>query len=263
MKIFYSESLPDYKSYTFNYGIYCLKEDQAELPMIYDKGFLPYTGNVSLEYDIFYLARSLRVDLNDFEDTSENRRINRKMADLQIEVDLHEKNEFLAGHRRFKDFAMAYCEARIGEAMPEERLDYILTRTTGTNILSFTLDDEPVGYVLAVLQGSMLHYWFSFFDVQMMETHPLGKWMMWKSITMAKDLGLKQVYLGTCYGTKSLYKVRDHRGLAYYDGFRWNKDMSLLKSLCKSDIHANPADQFKRSNDANDYLKQIFEWPNE
>lgn len=261
MKIFYSESLPDYKSYTFNYGIYCLKEDQTELPAIYDKGFLPYTGNVSLEYDIFYLARSLRVDLSDFEDTSENRRIGRKMADLDIELGLHEKAEVLARDDRFKDFAMAYCEARIGDAMPKERLDYILSRSTGTHILSFTLDNEPVGYVLSALQDSILHYWFSFFDVKMMEVYPLGKWMMWKSIKLAKERGLKQVYLGTCYGTKSLYKVRDHRGLAYFDGYRWNKDMNLLKSLCKSDAAANPADQFKRSNDANDYLKQILTAP--
>ncbi len=261
MKIFYSESLPDYDSYTFNYGIYCLKEDQAELPVIYDKGFLPYTGNVSLEYDIFYLARSLRVDLSDFEDTSENRRVVRKMANLDIEVGFHEKVDFLARDSHFKDFAMAYCDARIGAAMPKERLEYILSRSTGTHILSFILDNEPLGYVLCALYDSMLHYWFSFFDVKMMEVHPLGKWMMWKSITLAKERGLKQVYLGTCYGTKSLYKVRDHRGLAFFDGYQWNKDIQLLKSLCKSDADAKPADQFKRSNDANDYLKQVLKLP--
>jgi len=82
MNIFFSENHPDYSTYTFNYAIYCIKEAQNELPKIYEKGFLPYTGNLKIAADIFYLARSLRVNLERFTDTSENRRINRKITDL-------------------------------------------------------------------------------------------------------------------------------------------------------------------------------------
>ena len=66
MKIFFSENNVDYGTYTFNYAIYAQKESMAELTEIYDKGFLPYTGNINIESDLFYLARSLRVDLQNF-----------------------------------------------------------------------------------------------------------------------------------------------------------------------------------------------------
>ncbi|MDH3648439.1 MAG: hypothetical protein OEQ53_02095, partial [Saprospiraceae bacterium] len=85
------------------------------------------------------------------------------------------------------------------------------------------------------------------------------KWMMWKTIQWAKDEGLSSVYLGTCYGTKSLYKVRDHLGLSFFDGYKWNTDMTLLKSLCKSDEDSSMADQLKRADEPNDYLKTLLQ----
>ena len=58
---------------------------------------------------------------------------------------------------------------------------------------------------------------------------------MFSVINWSADHNLKHVYLGTCYGTKSLYKVRDFKGLAFFDGNKWNSDMKLLKVKCKSD----------------------------
>lgn len=86
MKIFYSENTVDYSSYTFSYAIYALREGLEDVSPIYDKGFLPYTGNITLEKELFYSARSLRVDLSRFEDTSENRRISRQMEPLEVQL---------------------------------------------------------------------------------------------------------------------------------------------------------------------------------
>jgi len=82
MQIFKSESLVDYGTYTFNYANYCIKEDQNEIPDIYSKGFLPYSNNVELQYETYYLARSLRVELVNFKETSENRRVKKNIAEL-------------------------------------------------------------------------------------------------------------------------------------------------------------------------------------
>ena len=81
----------------------------------------------------------------------------------------------------------------------------------------------------------MLHYWYSFFDVAYLKSHSLGKWMMWRTIHWAKENNLDYVYLGTCYKEKALYKVRDHKGVEFFDGVRWNEDVELLKYLCKKD----------------------------
>ena len=236
MKIFYSENNVDYSSYTFNYAIYCVKETQEELPAIYDKGFLPYTGNILLDKNIFYLARSLRIDLDRFEDSSENRRVNRKIADLDIQLEVISKSDFDINDSTFVKYCADYAADRFsGNSMPEERLRYVLNSELATHIIRFYNTDQTMGYVIACMEGGMLHYWYAFFDTEYMKSHSLGKWMMWRAIRWAKDEGkLQHVYLGTCYGHHSLYKVRDHKGLAFFDGSGWNQDAKLLKRIMQN-----------------------------
>lgn len=258
MKIFFSENQPDYSSYTFNYAIYCIKEQQVELPKIYQKGFLPYTGNLKIESDIFYLARSLRVDLQRFADTSENRRINRKIEPLHIQVNVQEKSNSLIQDPEFLSFCLDYAADRFsGNAMNEERFKYVLSKDTGSHIISFTLDGKIVGYILAAIEGNTLHYWYAFFDQAYMRSHSLGKWMMWRTIKWAKDNGLAYVYLGTCYGKHSLYKVRDHKGLEFFDGSQWNVDTKLLKELCKTDSEIIVKDRFKLLDNPNVFINNL------
>jgi len=52
----------------------------------------------------------------------------------------------------------------------------------------------------------------------------------------------------TIYGEKSLYKVRDFKGLSFWDGNTWNQDTKLLKSKCKTDAQPK-ADDFKQDTD--------------
>ncbi len=258
MKIFFSEGIPEYNSYTFNYGIYCVMEDQSELPEIYAQGFLPYSGSTTLEYQVFYLARSLRVDLDRFADSSENRRVDRKISELNISMQCMEKEAILKEDTAFLPFAHEYARKRIGDSMPEERLQYIIRQSIGSHIFRFMQADQTIGYVLACIKKNMLHYWFSFFDTELMRSHSLGKWMMWKVVRWASDQNLEHVYLGTCYGTKSLYKVRDHKGLSFYDGTGWNQDSKLLKSWCKSDQDRNNGDRFKGKIDQNELIKAVL-----
>lgn len=253
MKIFYSEGKPHYESYTFNYGVYCLKENNTELEDIYDAGFLPYSNNKNLNSEIFYLARSLRVNIASFSDTSENRRVNRKIEPLGITIERYEKEELLRKDAKFLTFCHQYVSQRI-EAMSQERLAYVLKLSTGTHIFKFELESKPVGYVLAACTDKITHYWFSFFDTELMRTHSLGKWMMWAVMRWCKEHSFDYVYLGTAYGTKSLYKIRDHNGLEYFDGMGWNTDIKTLKSWCKQDEDTDLADRLKRAEDMNEYL---------
>ena len=258
MKIFFSENQPDYSSYTFNYAIYCVKEQQQELPAIYEKGFLPYSGNTAIERDIFYLARSLRVELDNFSDSSENRRVNRKVAPLNIAIKVTPKSSIDLTDPTFLDFCMSYAADRFsGNAMTSERLSYVLSRETGSHILTFQSEKQIYGYVLAAIEGSMLHYWFAFFDQQYLKSHALGKWMMWRTIAWAKEQGLAHVYLGTCYGKHSLYKVRVDKGLTFFDGTRWNADMTQLKHLCKTDYEGIDRDRFKLETNQNIFIEQL------
>jgi len=244
MKIFRSESLVDYKTYTFNYAIYCRQDRPEETNDIYRRGFLPYSGSLSLDITHHYLSRSLRVVLANFKPTSENRRVEKKIASLNPQIIVHKKEDFKADNT-FKKFCLDYAAVRFDGAMPENRFEYIYNWQYLSHILEFKTDTgDTLGYVFAILTDEILHYWFSFYDLQHSRLG-LGKFMMYKSIDWAKQQDLKEVYLGTCYGEKAMYKMRDFKGLEFFDGNDWNPDMKLLKQKCKTD-NQFIADDFKR-----------------
>ena len=82
--------------------------------------------------------------------------------------------------------------------------------------------------------------------------------MMSEVIKWADQQSLESVYLGTCYGTNSLYKVRDFKGVEYWDGTLWNRDIKLLKAICKKDTETRNLDTFKQTEDRNGYLEKIL-----
>ena len=244
MKIFRSESLVDYSTYTFNYAIYCLKEKQQELPEIYAKGFLPYSNDPDLDQEVFYLARSLRVDLTRFTDSSENRRVNKKIAEMEPSFEVVPAADFDMNNPSFLEFCKNFVNQRFSEPVSEKRLAYIFNNQSISHLFRFHLNGTEVGYVISIVEKGSLHYWFSFFSLDF-QSYSLGKWMMYSVIRWAADHNLEHVYLGTCYGEKSLYKVRDFKGLEFFDGNQWNSDMKLLKQKCKADSNF-AKDEFKQ-----------------
>jgi arginine-tRNA-protein transferase len=197
-------------------------------------GFLPYSNDLTRTEPYYYLARSLRVNLDDFKPTSENRRIIKKINELNPSIKLIKKSNFKRSEK-FDAFCLDYAYARFDGAMTPERFDYIFNWELLNYIFEFTgQNGETLGYVFAVITGDILHYWFSFYNLQYSRLG-LGKWMMYSIIEYAKQNGFKEVYLGTCYGEKAMYKMRDFKGLAFFDGNEWNPDMKLLKNKCKTD----------------------------
>lgn len=234
MKIIFSESEPFYESYTFNYAVYADSEGN-DLPEIYNSGFLPYTDNTSLESNRFYLCRSLRVKLVDFSLNSENRRILRKIEGQNMSCRIISANK-LVNDSTFFDFCRRYAKERFhGRSLSEKRLRYILNWHEDSKLWEYRLDDQIMGYVLAVAGIDFLHYWYSFYNLELSEQLPVGKILMTKFIEEAAWSKAKYVYLGTCYHKRSLYKARDYNSVEFYDGNHWNNDMSELKQRCKWD----------------------------
>ncbi len=259
MKIFFSEYKNDYATYTFSYAPYCKIESPSDLTEAYSQGFLPYSGDTSLAADIFYMARSVRINLSAFADTSENRRIDRKITELKIEMQLIEKSDELVNSDDFLNFCMRNADERFSAgSMTLERMRYIVSRSYFTHLFIFKNEEKILGYIFAVLNSEMLHYWFGFYDVDYAH-FSIGKWMMWRTIKWAEEQKLKNVYLGTAYFPKALYKVRDHKGIEFFDGTGWNADSKLLKMLCENDENTNEikADAFKELSEEIDFFKNL------
>ncbi len=250
MKIFFSESTADYKHYTFNYAVYCMQENTREIPGIYARGFLPYSDHrlipASLQNPVYYLARSIRIDTANFRLTSENRRIRRKIEEnLLPHLEIINKENFKETGEMMH-FCNRYAHERMQDAMPADRLSFIWNQPLLNKIFIFknkAENDEILGYVWAVDAGEMLHYWFSFYALKYFELG-LGKWMMEQVISQAAETGKKYVYLGTCYGKKATYKIRDFKGIEFFDGNKWNTDIRFLKQKCISDENKE-LDDFK------------------
>jgi len=246
MKIFYSEHIKDYSSYTFSYAVYALMETREELPRIYDMGFLPYSNDITEAGEIFYLARSLRVNLPEFRDSSENRRVDQKLSELALTLELCEAAKFNFKDSEFRKRCLEHAGSRFtGNAINETRFDYILSRKVLSHVFRFFHEGREIANILCLIENDILHYWFAFFDIRYLGDYPIGKWLMWRVIKWAKENGMYRVYLGTCYGEKALYKVRDFKALSFFDGQEWNHDIKKLKNWCKTDEKLLHADRYK------------------
>lgn len=263
MKTFRSEFINEYSTYTFSYADYAIMESAEDFKRIYASGYLPYSADLELKYPLFYLARSLRVDTNIFTDSSENRRIDRKAQIYTPKINKTGILKFNTDEERFFDFCYNYAKQRFSQgAISRERLKYIFNIGVATDIfeIKFHGFQFPVAYVLAVCNEDLLHFWFSFYDLELSEQFPLGKWVMWRLIKYAKDAGIPYIYLGTTYMTKSLYKVRDFNGLEFFDGSGWNNDIELLKKKIKNDDNSSHIsnDEFKTMINKNEFISNLI-----
>jgi hypothetical protein len=264
MKVFVSECTPHYGSYTFPYAIYCVAESQDELTAVYNGGFLPYTGNwqqgTAFAHNVFYLARSLRVDLQQFRLSSENRRVLRRAGDDVVCGEplalASAEGAALVGSQSFSDFCCAYADKHfVGNSMSAERLRFVLSRSAATHLFRFgrraSNDAAPLAYVLAMIRpGECLHYWFAWLDDTAMQSMHIGNVAMLRVLQWAQNEGLKHVYLGTVYHEKALYKVRPFSGVQWFAGSHWSSDVAELKRRCALDGAPLASGDYFKENEA-------------
>ncbi|MFT4565207.1 MAG: arginyl-tRNA--protein-N-Asp/Glu arginylyltransferase [Saprospiraceae bacterium] len=250
MRLIFSELPPLYNTYTFPHAVYAVAEAGDLISSIYNQGFLPYSADLKKKSSVFYLARSLRIDLSNFVDSSENRRVDRKMEIGSVRVRNIPIKEYDIEDQGFLNFCESYILERFpAGAMPMERFKYILNNDLTTHILEFSgKNGALLGIIITSQQENMMHYWFAFFDNSFRENAPIGKWIMWQSIRWAKEETLDYIYLGTCYESKSLYKVRDFKGVEFFDGEVWNADLKELKRRVREDSEVWNMDRWRKDN---------------
>lgn len=246
MRKFQSEFGHNYKTYSFGYANYCIREQKDKLSDIYTAGYLPYSSSPGIK-DIFYMARSARVPLAGFIFSSENRRVagkfDNKLTRRSIpfkDCDTKDKN--------FKNFCVNYFTKRHGPlVMPEKRLETMLDSDLITNIVFYTglNSTRSIACVFEVSDKNITHFWYSFYDLSLVH-QSLGMWLMLDSARHAKDAGKKYFYAGTVYSEKALYKTA-FDNIEYWNGSEWVADKKQLKKLGRSDNKrvVNSIDEWK------------------
>lgn len=232
MKIYHKEFCHQYKNYLFGYTLHALREEDL-IDDIYVKGFLPFTGNTEI-INTFYMARSCRVVLENFELSSENRRILKKILPGAF-IKTKKAGAAYIQDESFLHFCLEYFNTRHGEGIfTKERLQFVLSFSHEVNVIKYADENEKViAYVIEAEGKNAAQYWFSFYDIN--EDLPsLGLWLMLDGIITAKEKKLQYYYLGTVYGEKALYKT-NFKSLEYWDGNAWKNNIAALKNLARQD----------------------------
>jgi arginyl-tRNA--protein-N-Asp/Glu arginylyltransferase len=227
MRIFHREFGARYETYEFGYAIYGAQERADALADIYRAGFLPHSADPEVR-DLFYMARSVRVPLADFKETSENRRILKKFEGAFSRTML--SSEELAADPAFLPCFQHYFESRHGErVMSTARAEGILASPHPLRAVRYEKDGTLAGYVLEIADEGFAHYWYSCYDDAYTGTS-FGMWLMLDAIARAKEDGRAHIYLGTAYGAKGRYKT-NFDPLEFWDGSEWVRDLKRLKAL--------------------------------
>jgi len=228
MKLFFSEFGPNYKKYHFPYQVWLLKEKEDQVEKIYENGFLPIRSLPG----VYYLSRSLRVDLAKFHLSSENRRILKKTEEFQSDL-------IPLTDLRYTPVVQKFCKNYLAKRFNEKGLTAAAVRSIfkkGVFNYVFVWKEKKnlkeIGYAVCFASKNLIQYAHAFYNLEYFE-QSLGARMMLEAVTWAKENQKQYIYLGTCYEKSAFYKT-GFSGLEFFNGFRWSNNLEELKDLVKN-----------------------------
>lgn len=188
-------------------------------------------------------TRSFRINLKNFELTSENRRILRKAADYKMEVlDLPMADYNWNIGKMAKDFYEKFGDS----VFSANKIKEILTDADKSNfnkLLVFSARTEPFlgsqgsvrdfrfGHAICRETPNILHYSYPFYLEN--ENEPSrGLCMMTMAIAWAKENNKQYVYLGSLQRPSDTYKLQ-FEGAEWFDGKNWQNDTASIKEILK------------------------------
>ena len=233
MKLLFSEQNSDYDNYQFPYAVWALPEPGETPAAIFAAGFLPSSRHL----DRFYLCRQVRVNLAGFKPSSENRRILRKGAGIEVALVPRDKFDYTPERRAF---FKTYADIKFGkDVMSHERLDALFAAPIISHLLVFTdtATGKEIGVATLYLEGRALaFYYYAFYDLNYYARN-LGMFMMTSAVALFAERGTRHLYLGTCYSDSALYKTQ-FAGAEFFNGFRWADNLKELKFILNRDQKA-------------------------
>lgn len=168
--------------------------------------------------------RSVRINLANFELSSENKRILNKTDFLSY---TKENIPYTNYSWEIGKLAKDFYDSR-GASFSANKIKELLTTTHNFNILFVYTEADattPLGYAICFESDTILHYSYPFYDV---EHHPkdTGLGMMLQAIMYAKESGKQYVYLGSL----ARYKLQ-FKGLEWFDGENWSSSIEDAKTI--------------------------------
>lgn len=177
-------------------------------------------------------TRSLRINLNDFELTSENRRVlkhneNLEITEASIPMTVEEYDWEIS------KLAKEFYETKFGsKTFTTNKARELLTNPFKSNynaLFRFKVDEEEVGYVIIFKTNRILHYAYPFYKVDKINSN-LGMGMMLKAIMYSKSQNFEYFYIGSVTKPEDKYKLQ-FKGLEWSNGRVWSNNIEELKVI--------------------------------
>ena len=178
-------------------------------------------------------TRSLRVDLSQFEVSSENRRILRKFENMELIAEELPKEDYdWKIGKLVKDFYQIKFGAGTFSANKAKELLTQPEKSNFNTLFVYIMDGLALGFCIAHVGETIMHYSYPFYDLGQSD-RSMGLGMMTMAIMAAKEEGLKYIYLGSASRPNDTYKLQ-FTGLEWFNkDSGWSSDLEALKSALK------------------------------
>lgn len=248
MRFFSSELVHTYPTYTFGYCNYGQLEPGDKLSDMYERGYLPYSGSPESK-GMFYMARSGRLYLPEFELNSECRRVAKKF-DGRFSRHAVPLREFKITDE-FVIFWLEYFQRAHGvTVLSRERLLHWLTFGIISRVGAYRDGSgKVVAYTLECSDETMTHDWYQSYAAEL-HKQSFGMWLLIDIAREAKKRGALYYYPGTVYGSSTDYKT-NLPSLEFWNGEKWAsaKNNRALRARTKTDSkrHIDFLDEWKQN----------------
>lgn len=227
--------------------------DSTSIAQHYDSGFLltrlpRIDGNA-----VMVQTRSVRVRLEDFSLSSENKRIIKlgetakihlveDPTELPMDLGTYQRNA--QGGQAIHSMGAKFYTEKFGEGTFSANALFALctdpTRTSFNLLLRYVYGWDgvspdasvPYGYAICYQNPALVHYAYPFYDLTV-SVPTLGMGMMLKAVVWAQETGKEYVYLGSAQRPEDTYKLQ-FSGIEWFDGEVWQTDVGQLKDLLRA-----------------------------
>ncbi|MDO8575609.1 MAG: hypothetical protein Q7R78_02835 [bacterium] len=220
----------------------------SKIEEMYSNGFV-FTR---IDKNIMHQTRSVRMKLADFDLSSENKRILKKVENVEMKkvslpLPLASEDNKNGYNWSIGKMAKDFYETKFGSGiMSAQKIKEILTDGSKSNFNSLLTFDNvndsslnSVGYVICYENSKIMHYSYPFYDLKKIEDieipnnslpKSIGLGMMTKAVLDAKNRGLEYVYLGSLQRPSDVYKLQ-FKGMEWFDGEKWETDLYKVKNI--------------------------------
>jgi len=193
---------------------------------LYDAGYV-FTR---VDKGVMNQTRSIRIDLSQFELSSENRRILRKTENLNLKTEnLPLKNYSWEIGKMAKDFYTTKFGDGTFSANKTKELLIDKDKSNFNKLLVYTNGDDPLGYCIIAETNEIIHYCYPFYNLNN-DLKDTGLGMMIRAAAYAKENNKKYLYLGSFQRPTDTYKLQ-FSGIKWFDGKKWNNSLEELKKI--------------------------------